>query len=398
MKQIFTFIIGICFILTSLAQDHLEPAGSIFDIFNYQHEYYSLIRQTLFKGINDKSEIRFLILPSFSGEALLNIEENTEKSTCSVIYRVCEPSIWYSKDEKKQVKVKEWRAELSHDDVSLLKQLYLMPIRTVRYNPNERMGLDGTNYYFMAWDSGLKSGEVWSPEGGKMAELVSISKYLTELVIKNPSKKIIFDEILKGRIKKLESELWPDYSDLYLSHKIITGEDFNISDEKINANRTTNSEVIHFSNKVLKQSLLVQLYTDNFRLHYILFKDDDIPKDLEKEISNYYIDERGVATKNGKGAEKTVEIGKHLLTSEYGIRLGDNIDQILASKDKADSIAKIDDQIIRYEWNYEGDAEGTITGKTKNGKPRIRNSFGQKIVMYFRDGKLLAMSIHNDIP
>lgn len=398
MKQIFTFIVYIFFIFTNFAQDHLEPTGSIFDIYSYQHEYYSLIRQTLFKGLNDKSELRFLILPSFSGEALLNIEENTNKNTCTATYRVCEPNIWYNKDNPKLIKVKEWKAEVSNDDIYLLKQLYLMPIRTVRYKSNGRMGVDGTNYYFMVWDSGLKSGEVWSPDGGKMAELVSISENITELIIKNTSKKITFDESLKSRIKKLQNDFLPDYSDLYLSHKIIDGDDFNISDEKINDNRTKNSEYVHFSNNVLKQSLLLQLYTDNFRLKYILFNDTDIPKDLEKDISNYYINQGILGPKNEKKAEKRVEISKNLFTTVHGIHLGDSLDQIIKYKDLADSINNSDDGVIRYEWNYEGDAEGRIIGKTKNRRPRIKNSFGQKTVMYFRDGKLLALAINNEIP
>lgn len=398
MKKFLTLFVTIITFHTVFAQDHLEPTGSIFDIYNYQTEYYSLIRQILFKGLNEKAEVRFLTLPSFSGESLLNIEENREKNTCLVTYRVCEPSIWYNKEKIKQVKVKEWKAEISNDDTSLLKQLYLMPIRTVRYKSNDIMGLDGTNYYFMAWDSGLKSGKVWSPEGSKMAELVSISKNITDLVIENSSKKIIFDENLKGRIKKLQNDFLPDYSDLYLSHKIIPRDDFYISDEIINVNRTKNSEYIHFSNNKLKQSLLLQLYTDNFRLHYILFKDDDIPKDLQKEISNYNVNESTVDNKNGNQTEKRIEINKNLFTTIYGIGLGDRLDQILAYKDSADSIYKSEDGIIRYEWNHEGDAEGTITGKTKNGRPRVKNSFGQKIVMYFRDEKLLALTMDNEIP
>ncbi len=57
-----------------LAQsDHLEPTIGIFDCTNSSLEYYGKVKKILFKGLNYNPTIRFLVLPSFSPESVLEI-------------------------------------------------------------------------------------------------------------------------------------------------------------------------------------------------------------------------------------------------------------------------------------------------------------------------------------
>ena len=61
--------------------DNLQPARGIFDCYDFQFEYYSKIRKVLFKDLNDSTEIRFLVLPSFKPESVIDNQfyRNKEK-------------------------------------------------------------------------------------------------------------------------------------------------------------------------------------------------------------------------------------------------------------------------------------------------------------------------------
>ena len=80
-KKTMNRIITIIFLLITIfsgtkifaQSDHLEPANSVFTILDYEFEYYSQVRNILFKDLDDNPEFRFLVMPSFSPENVLNI-------------------------------------------------------------------------------------------------------------------------------------------------------------------------------------------------------------------------------------------------------------------------------------------------------------------------------------
>ncbi|HKJ80494.1 MAG TPA: hypothetical protein VJ954_00610, partial [Ignavibacteriaceae bacterium] len=52
--------------------NNLEPVDGIFNALNFKFEYYSKVRIILFKNLSDLPEIRFLVIPSFSPESVLD--------------------------------------------------------------------------------------------------------------------------------------------------------------------------------------------------------------------------------------------------------------------------------------------------------------------------------------
>ncbi len=81
--------------------DHLEPTNSIFTILNYEFEYYSQVRNILFKDLDDNPEFRYLVMPSFSPENVLNIGLNHYTKKYFITYHIGNTSIWYSEDKDK---------------------------------------------------------------------------------------------------------------------------------------------------------------------------------------------------------------------------------------------------------------------------------------------------------
>lgn len=161
------------------AQDHLEPVEGVFDLYDYQIEYYPKVRKILFDGLSDNPEIRYLIMPSFSGEKVLDINKDFASGKYFINFQIAEPSVWESiQSDKTEVKVKKIKKEISAKDIELIKTLFKKAILTVIYPDKEINGLDGTNYYFT---SSHKSGTIWSPESGsKMSKLVEIGNGIVE--------------------------------------------------------------------------------------------------------------------------------------------------------------------------------------------------------------------------
>ncbi len=187
------------------AQDHLEPNINIFEQYHYQYEYYSQIRNLLFDGLSDRPMAQLVILPSFSNEFVWQIQEDRNNNIYYSITSTGNHSIWYNQYEDKPKKLKQIisRNEITKETAVLIKELYLAAVNTVRHS-NNRLGVDGTTYYFSAFDLGLKSGTIWSPsEGTKMRELVEISM---QLISQTQKKSEISPDLLEC-LNKLKSEL-----------------------------------------------------------------------------------------------------------------------------------------------------------------------------------------------
>ncbi len=186
--------------------DHLIPDCGIYGIFDYQFDYYSNVRTVLFKGLSDKPEVRFLVMPSFTPENVLDIQKDNKEDKYYLVYRICERMIWTNKNWE-EVKVKEYKAEIDFKSVQLMKSLYLKAIKQTKHPEEEELGMDGVNYYFFAWDYGLKTGTVWSPQTPKMRQLVEIGNELINLAKKSDSSIISFNKNFIKDIEKLDKEL-----------------------------------------------------------------------------------------------------------------------------------------------------------------------------------------------
>lgn len=221
--KVSVFLLFICFPITIIAQnqvqsepppppppptqpDNLEPVNDIFNIYDYQFEYYSRVRKILFERLGDQPEIRFLTMPSFTPENVLDIEYNREKDKYFLVYHICEEMIWYNK-KWDRIKVTEYRKEINKESADLIKTLFKTAILKSKFNEERFLGLDGVNYYFSYYEWGSKSGSIWSPNSGtKMGRLVNIGNELIQLT-KNADTPVNLSDKLKKDILNLTSEL-----------------------------------------------------------------------------------------------------------------------------------------------------------------------------------------------
>jgi len=192
---------------TVIAQsDHLEPTLGIFNIYDYQFEYYSNVRKILFDGLTDTPEIRFLKMPSFTPENVLDIEYDRTSNNYYLIFHICEKMIW-DNDKWKKTKVIKVRKIITKKSVDLIKELFEKAIMQVQYPKEVTRGLDGENYYFSIYKNGIKSGKIWSPDQGtRMHRLVEIGNMLIELS-KSNLEPVEFNATFKEDIIKLTNEL-----------------------------------------------------------------------------------------------------------------------------------------------------------------------------------------------
>lgn len=208
-NKLLIILFGLLFCIPNLnaQNDNLEPVESIFDDYDFQFEYYSLVRKVLMNGMSDYPEVRFLIIPSFSVEEVVAIEK--EKQKYFIVHHKMTKSIWYTEKNKENIKVNKKKVEISESDMKLYKELFKKAIAHRKYPDKELMGPDGVNYYFSVADRPLKTGTVWSPKSGsKMDRLKKIGYSLISLANDtNEGETVELKTELIERIKKLTTDI-----------------------------------------------------------------------------------------------------------------------------------------------------------------------------------------------
>jgi hypothetical protein len=156
-----------------------------------------------------------------------------------------------------------------------------------------------------------------------------------------------------------------------------------------------------FSNDSLKQTIIIELYTDHHRMLTYHFYNDHIPPALIQLI--------GITKENGDTAtyaqklysfsgfvSKAKKINSYYFTTNKGIKLGDNIEQVQAYYGKAKSFVTTDG-ITLYQWNFTGDL--LYDGKSDlAGGPLAKDSYGHQTMMFFKNNRLIGLILQNEIP
>ena len=222
MKKILIVLIimltGNCWITYAQRIDnHLEPARGIFDVSDHSFEYYYMMRKLLFNGLDGNPEIRFLEMPSFTAESVLDIEFDRKKSKYYMKYHIAVESIGYP-SIKKKVKVIKFETEIEKESVELLKTLFFIATSQVKYMPPPEINADGTREYIVMADGTryffstneyykTRAGMTHSPSNGsKMQKLVDVGYKLVELA-KSGKAMVSIDTAFKEEIEKLMEEL-----------------------------------------------------------------------------------------------------------------------------------------------------------------------------------------------
>ncbi len=156
-----------------------------------------------------------------------------------------------------------------------------------------------------------------------------------------------------------------------------------------------------FGNTELKQNLVLEMYTDNHRLVIFHFYTDDIPPDLLHRMELH--------TKSGEVAslkqkvedidgllQQSEEIDAKYFTSNKGIKLGMTKQKILKIYGKPNQLI-MQNGIEKVDWHFEGDLLNNQR-KSSNNKLVAKDSYGHQVIMYFKNEKLIAQILYNEIP
>ncbi|MBF9221784.1 hypothetical protein [Hymenobacter ruricola] len=176
-------------LLAQAMEDHLLPSQGYFASYAHERPYYPKVQEALCAGLSDTPLARVVVLPSFSPEYALSLEEKAHKYYLT--YRVCLTSAWgaLQRKETKPVAVSTVTVELGAPAAVAVASAFNKAILQTKYPaPTEGFSvrLDGTTYAFITFQRGvgLQSGETWSPVAGtKMGKLVAIVETLKKVTI-----------------------------------------------------------------------------------------------------------------------------------------------------------------------------------------------------------------------
>ena len=195
-------------------EDHLEPTDGYFNMYGFLHDYYPFIYEHLIKDLSDNPVARMLMLSSFSPENVVSIESaDSEEKSYKVIFKECKENLWY-KENKNTIEVTAYEQDIDTATVNLVRKVFKKVFFKTSYYDNNLMGPDGVRYIFTGFvlDSGIRTGEVWSPdEGTKMDELVGLGESLIRLAkANNDDDRLKFNKEIKDKgqrlLKRLRSE------------------------------------------------------------------------------------------------------------------------------------------------------------------------------------------------
>ncbi len=162
-------------------------------------------------------------------------------------------------------------------------------------------------------------------------------------------------------------------------------------------------EQMWFINDSLQQLIIISIGTDYFRMGVSHCYTKDALKLIEY-LNIYFQNKEGnAATKKeiehafDGFLKQTKRIGSENFITNKGIKLGDSLQKILNIYGLPDS-SSAKNSIDRYQWTYNGDTHVYWDTTLPTERPVAKNSFGHSVVMLFKDDKLIAQILLNDIP
>lgn len=189
---------------------------------------------------------------------------------------------------------------------------------------------------------------------------------------------------------------YPITSEMFADHKVD-----NSSIYKKASGLTQSLDKLWFSNDSLKQTIVIELYTDNHRLAIYHFYNKGFPNDLIKQIE-LHTQGGEAATEKQKQKDfqgflfQSKKINSTCFVSDKGFKLGDNREKAIKIYGDPDEHT-FNNEFEKLVWKFFGD--NLYNGKENlKGKPLAKDSYGHQVVMYFKENKLSGQILYNDIP
>jgi hypothetical protein len=168
-----------------------------------------------------------------------------------------------------------------------------------------------------------------------------------------------------------------------------------------------------FTNDILNQTLVFQLYTDYHRMEIYHFMNSDLPQSIVEKIELNTAENKPNYIFHGATFEQKInafsgfiklseKIDEKYFKTQNGIKLGADKAELLKLYDIPDStLTEQNFEVLKWtftgDYNLTGDFSSTETKDLKK-KTVAKDSFGLIITAYFKDNKLVAHIIENDIP
>lgn len=169
---------------------------------------------------------------------------------------------------------------------------------------------------------------------------------------------------------------------------------------KVNSGKTYSIEKSWFKNDSINQTIVIQLATDYHRFFIYHFDNQNTPPDLILDIG-FHTDKGELAKpKDIKNdfqgfIEQSKVINSSFFKSKKGVKIGLSISEAIKIYGEPDAVKKIEG-FSKVRWDFIGDE--FYNNEDLNGKPLAKNSFGHSVIMYFREHKLVAQELINEIP
>ncbi len=204
------------------------------------------------------------------------------------------------------------------------------------------------------------------------------------------------EKIPKDTFKRIDPDIYCiDENDV-----IKTGKQRNYN---IVSNRLTSFDNAWFTNDSLDQSIVMGLYTDGFRTHYIHFYNHSLPDNEIRHLIFHSSNESQAlpSLKKQKSSltgfiKAAKRIPPRYFTSKNGIELGCQKSALIALYGEPDSVKYYQNMEV-YNWVFAGDIDLQNMPVTKN-KPLAAFSYGYLVIAYFKNNQLVCQVLENEVP
>lgn len=313
---ILLFCLVNCFTAQSqlfLMYDGLNPNDNYFDLPKYRLEYYEKIKEKLYEALEEDFHIRMLVRPSFDSEYIFQVDrdiKNYEADSFVVRFQKAKSSLWYAKENYKKINIKKYQARINKEDAELLTNAFVQLLKTTRYERNDFITTDGTNYLLSAFEYGVGvvSGNIQSPSDNKIKDVVAV---VENLINQTKSKRNIkLSEEAKNTLTNIikYTEKKPTSADYELMSRIV---------KVIENNKESYCSKLIEDNRLHVEDVL-QVIQDPKQFTYYEFNKSTLKnfiKDLEDEFVEFNTfdeDSKNEMLKNGREIEKEENINNNI--------------------------------------------------------------------------------------
>ena len=178
-KFIFILVFSGLALCSNAQPDNLQPEKGVFSGYTFLDQYYSAVKKVLFDSLSLQTDLRIVVMPSFSPEYLISLDKQESKTYLT--YRIAKQQIWQIPNPNDKVKFNKYRIEFDSSITKKIHELFVLAISKSKFD-SLTDGLDGTTYIFTTYENGygLIGGKTWSPRTEKLSGLVAIAEWLND--------------------------------------------------------------------------------------------------------------------------------------------------------------------------------------------------------------------------